>query len=1208
MAAAIPVAPPMVPKFVTHKVNSDYNVKPKKTQFVTGSKSYTATLDKPSKSTSASSSFQNFHANERISTRDKVETQPSPTNTTHKKIKTLDSATKSAYTTPKEALDKHMEQRNRARHIILDRTERVDISDLHTLINFNYSPQEIESVLTRMQSSDTGSIDELHSGKTALHLTCENGSLELVKVLLSHNADVMKTDDNHLCAKQVAIKHNHLSVLKIILENSRSICEVSDIHVLIKMECDIHFIQYMLSVLKNDEDSNSDIDKKINGKTALDLAREMKKYDVAAALIHHGAQGEISELEKPYYQAQDPNTSRAKKIKMILRLHSLRPSSSSSQGSSRRNSTSVSEWSELDSPNKISPSNSLDTERCRLLYSGTFSITRGDLHSLIESDVAADYIYQKLTQRPDGSFKSDIPDKYLNKMVDGLSALELAWTRQNHGIILALVAAGADTSIPFSCKKNLKQLLFQAGHHDLLKIILNQTEAIIEFEDLKTIILLGWELGFFKVAMTRVSKCNASFPSKINLSIDGKPLLEYAYDRGEDTFIYELITADADLDTPFSCGKSLKQILLKNEQHIKLRAVFDYPDTKLTCNDLKTIIDLEWDIDLLKRALTNIKKFSSSYNTSINQKLEGKTLLEHAWLKGKETIVYALISAGADLERPFSEGKNLKQLLFDTQQHSKLKELLTFADTPVKCSDLHTFIICKFGRSAIRKAVIRAKTIDPSLNLETRVNEKTILERACENNDQELIVELIALGTDVMTPFSNGNMIQYVPLELLTSRLKQHRPINCAIIAAFIKLGCNLQCIQTYLQEASQTILDNELNINERVNGKSLLELAWKNRDHNLILVLINAGANISLPFTTKLNLKQTLKLALQFKLLETFLSIPSTSVEPEDLFTAIEQDWSQSLLISILDRGKSIPKVYDQQFHSKFIDVKNKQKQSAIELACKAGNIKAVTTLLEHGADNDPYCSTGFSLMHIAAQQNHLALLQLLDKHQVSEVVIFNGSALYQFDTSHCHTPLHLGLLDGDHSMRSYLIAVAGEQIFTLKNKDELTPFDLLESKMDEDQIALLFVRSAASQYQKFIEVKRMLKQSEDNLHKQSNALAILEISSQRHVQLPKPAKWTYEEVDVAYDTFFSNPKIIEAASKAKVSMLEEVKLARTQTDQLEKTQKQLMQLTTESKSKNDELTAKIAELEAKTSALEAEKAQMQQQVVKYNRQRKKA
>ncbi|MCL1077185.1 hypothetical protein D5R81_01135 [Parashewanella spongiae] len=1102
--AVISITPPTVSK--EQKISTDYesdeaNVKPQdvENEIKVGSESYMATA-KTNTTKSLPSSVTDFHSTGHNNPPDGAVTKHA-SKTTHYKITSTPALETNKFTTPKEALDSYTNQLNHARRVALDHSMKVSVSDLHCLINLNYDVTQIESVIIRMMDTCKASIDELFSGKTALILACEKGNLGLVKVLLANHADVTATNVNHQKAKHVAAKHNQLEILKVILKDSRSVCEVTDIHVLLKMNCDLNFIQFMIGIVKGNEESSPDFDEIIDGKTALQLAREKKVQGAISALLYHGAKDTTLDADN-----QVPNFTHSKRrsLKKSFKVSLLRPSSSKSTSSrsSRRYSSSSSDDSLPTTHLSAGQINDTELERFKTFHSQPLSIRQSYLHTLIKTAAAPDYIYKVLTELPDEATKGEIEGYELETKIDGISALELAWSSQNHGIILALVAVGADTSLSFSCEKNLKQLLFETNQHDLLKIILNQPNARIECEDLKYVIELGWEQEFFNISVARANKCDNSFLAKVNLPICGKPLLEYAYERNNDNFIYELITVGVDLETPFSNGLNLRQILLEKKQIKRLLALFNYRDTRLTSHDLRTIIDFNWGIECFKHALMNIKKVVSSYRTAINQKFDGKTLLELAWERRQNGIVYELISAGADLQQPFSEGKNLKQILLETQNHKALKQLLTYQDTPIECSDLHTFVLFSYGLDNLNQAIIKAKALKPTLNLETKIDGKTLLELAWEKKDLELIVALIAHGADIMTPFSQGNtliqsLIKNSSFESFMIHLQQHRPITIGVIITLRKLKCELSCIEAHLQLASIRFLDEAFNINETINGQTALELAWKEQDHEFIITLVQAGANSYLPFSTSKNLKQTLKHARQFDLLKTLLSIPSCPVEPEDMHTAIEQMWDQSVLISILERGKLIPKVYGHKFHFKFIDEPNASNQSAIELACKRGSIKAVTTLLEYGANNDPYCRNGFSLMHIAAFQSHLELLQLLINYEKPEVVALNGSSLYKLDNSGEHTPLHLGLFNGNNSMRAYLFAIALEKILTLENGEGITPYNLLCLKVDQNQIISLLSNSVVSRHQKFVDVQHSLEQAEFNLQMQSSTLAILEIPS---------------------------------------------------------------------------------------------------------------
>ena len=130
-------------------------------------------------------------------------------------------------------------------------------------------------------------------------------------------------------------------------------------------------------------------------------------------------------------------------------------------------------------------------------------------------------------------------------------------------------------------------------------------------------------------------------------------------------------------------------------------------------------------------------------------------------------------------------------------------------------------------------------------------------------------------------------------------------------------------------------------------------------------------------------------------------------------------------------------------------VDVRNAMGRTPLYEAAKRGQLAAVRTLLEHGADVNAAEGLGFTPLHIAAEQNQVAVMKLLlargarvdarnkkgqtplwqlswQRHQdtaAAALLIASGAKVDASDDSGW-TPIHMAALDNDVQLVRLLLA----------------------------------------------------------------------------------------------------------------------------------------------------------------------------------------
>jgi len=133
------------------------------------------------------------------------------------------------------------------------------------------------------EGADVNAIDK--NGKTALHLAAPIGRYSMVKFLVDAGANIYLKDNAHKTALVYAIEKNHIKVIIYLSQKANEkpliVEDKEDLFTAAKAG-DMDYVAYYLS--RHDiNDVNED------GKTALHIASEAGKLEIAAFLLNLGA-------------------------------------------------------------------------------------------------------------------------------------------------------------------------------------------------------------------------------------------------------------------------------------------------------------------------------------------------------------------------------------------------------------------------------------------------------------------------------------------------------------------------------------------------------------------------------------------------------------------------------------------------------------------------------------------------------------------------------------------------------------------------------------------------------------------------------------------------------------------------------------------------------------------------------------------------------
>ncbi|QHE84385.1 ankyrin repeat domain-containing protein [Hydrogenophaga sp. BPS33] len=115
------------------------------------------------------------------------------------------------------------------RELVLQRSEPLPLPALYAMqkayvdpaklaLLFRYAHENIPDKARELLGNFNLNVDELQLGKTALHVACEAGNVEVANVLLEHGANPQKVSKTHQLALNLACSNGHAHVVQLLLE------------------------------------------------------------------------------------------------------------------------------------------------------------------------------------------------------------------------------------------------------------------------------------------------------------------------------------------------------------------------------------------------------------------------------------------------------------------------------------------------------------------------------------------------------------------------------------------------------------------------------------------------------------------------------------------------------------------------------------------------------------------------------------------------------------------------------------------------------------------------------------------------------------------------------------------------------------------------------------------------------------------------------
>ena len=449
---------------------------------------------------------------------------------------------------------------------------------------------------------------------------------------------------------------------------------------------------------------------------------------------------------------------------------------------------------------------------------------------------------------------------------NGKTTLEITCEAQQFELIADLLTVGANPYTPFSSGHTLFQFLCKSTQFELVTKLIKEQKLPITQTELNYLVQNCKDKSVIEAAIAAIKTTYPEFD--VNKPIANQTLLEIAHEAKSETSILVLIASGADVNIPFSTGKSFKDIFkeqdkLKHLHQLLRRHAPNFVQlekqikegTPISLEQIHSLVVHGFDDGDVAQAITN------SSALDFNQKINGHSLFEVLAENYYINALIALLNLDHDLDDSLPSGEDLQTYATRTRQPQLLMVALQAPNKQLSASDIGDLIKSGCKYDVIIEHLEQLKQCEGSHFSSS--NASDLLNLAFEAQRVNIIEYLLIndITADTAQPFVTELKKQAVKtkngdlLTQLTSLPQFH--VQCEDLHDLLVLKTSsshiLFLIQNMLDRSEADI------IHRPINEKSLFLLACELGRDSIITKLIELGADIDVTFPEQKSLAHVL-------------------------------------------------------------------------------------------------------------------------------------------------------------------------------------------------------------------------------------------------------------------------------------------------------------------------------------------------------------
>ena len=782
-------------------------------------------------------------------------------------------------------------------------------------------------------------------GKTALFAAAEQGNVEVVQALLSHGADVNKSDSDGWTALFAAAEQGSVEVVQALLSHG---ADVKKSYVLGKTALFAAAEQGNVEVVQALLSHGADINKSdADGSTALFAAAGQGNVEVVQALLSRGAdvnqmfglgwtalfaaaeQGSVEVVQALLSHGADVNKS------FVLGKTAF--FAAAEQGSVEVVQALLSHGADVNKSYLLgqtaffAAAEQGNVEVVQALLSHGADVNERDedgktaLFAAVEQS-SVEVVLALLSHGADVN-KSD---------ADGWTALFAAAGQGSVEVVEALLSHGADVNKSDRWGRTALHAAAKQGNIEVLQALLSHG-ADVNKSDAD-----GWTAfhAAAEQASVEVVQALLSHGADVNQSDGwGRTALFAAAKQGNVEVIHALLSHGADVN---KANKDPKTALFPAAEQGSVEVVQAMLSHGADVNQSDG-----WGRTALfvaaKQGNVEVVQALLSHGADVNQSDGwGRTALFVAAKQGNVKVVQALLSHAADVNKT---NKDCKTALFAAAEEGKVKVAQTLLShgADINQSDgwgrTAVFVAAKQGNVEVVQALLR-HGVDVN---KSNKDWKTPLFAAAEQGNVKVVQALLSHGADVN---------------------KSNKDCKTALFAA----------AEQGKVKVAQTLLSHGADVNQSDGwGRTALFVAAKQGNVEVVQALLSHGVDVN---KSNKDWKTALFAASEqgnVKVVQALLShgadVNKSNKDCKTALFAAAEQGNVNMVQALLSHGADVNK-------------SNKDSKTALFAAAEQGNVEVLQALLSHGADVNKSNKDCKTALFAAAEQGNVEVLQALLSH----------------------------------------------------------------------------------------------------------------------------------------------------------------------------------------------------------------------------------
>ncbi|RYV03111.1 hypothetical protein SOPP22_05995 [Shewanella sp. OPT22] len=710
------------------------------------------------------------------------------------------------------------------------------------------------------------------------------------------------------------------------------------------------------------------------------------------------------------------------------------------------------------------------------------------------------------------SYISTLTPDMLNTPANGLYPIEAAYLAGNMALVDELIRFGAKPDIlaisdlqNSLCSPDTIALYIHLCQQGVLrsKHILNLLYMNVPYSQIEPII----------------NKYIHSQAFNVNGSIQGKTLMEHAFQTGRHQLVESLLTLGSSRHQPLSSGFNPLISAIKVNNIDLFNAVLKASNEKLTMNDVFQVMETKCETEFFRSLVNQLK--SQLFSGDVTE--EDKTKFWHP-ITSKACQMYRMDFIKELIEQDIptqvierSIGKLEDKLL--SRNHSEvnekpLLELVALPKRSLKPEMLKLLIKFNVSEDVLCDAV--TKVVFTEMNTSTLQQE--LLKVAIKKGYTHLIQKAINL------PLSSEQMPENTIKELLDIK-----PLTSPLILCLMKLSISPEQLEHRLK-SHNAFSSSPLDLSIMAAGTTLIEHALENNLLDYLRVFVRDGHYVK-GYKGFGSITAYLANQGNFTTLKEIFSWPEYPFCSNDIHIIIQHNLGAQLLFDVCaHRKKASDSKLQDEFHSFDMncvikDPKTTSKITTLERAYPHECLEYLAILLKFDIDLDVRSEGGNTLLHRAAKDSRIDVLKMLLPKAKSEGYNLAGKGLHCVEFICEDTPVHIACKAVNKEALSPMFAYITPATLQIKNLARETPLQILSHHLGYEpamQYLSKLLMNSQRKLQAYESSEKLTELFTQETHKSLNQG--LQQSQAEQTSAPSSSTRLTAQLEASYDALFGS------------------------------------------------------------------------------------